>query len=326
MNVVGPVVDRAELIKWWDAVSVMVGLWTTQDVGAGLQMARECQHPDARWLVSLFPAGETVTKERAAEVLLALEDDPRAMMLASEFGGRVPGLDLVARAAEMGYALAQGRMSSREQGPRNYRAVLSWAQKASLQMDRFGIYQLGICYKYGYGCQRDQGRALELFKEAAELGAQGAQFMYGDIAFGRLDWERYFWWGLSSSCPFYGQQFCEGTLRLVPSFESGSLGRVLHTVAPVFRKSVNVAQREMFGTRLQEIPLRMCLRLIELHDAMLERARQAIDCWSMAGRRHSVVKDMRVMIAKMAWEEVWRWGEREGNEERPVSEAKRSRP
>jgi hypothetical protein len=50
-------------------------------------------------------------------------------------------------------------------------------------------------------------------------------------------------------------------------------------------------------------------RVIELHAAMLGRARRAIDCWSMAGWRLRVVKDMRVVIAKMAWEEVWRLGE-----------------
>jgi hypothetical protein len=48
-------------------------------------------------------------------------------------------------------------------------------------------------------------------------------------------------------------------------------------------------------------------RVIELHAAMLGRARRAMVCWSMAGRRLGVVKDVRVMIAKMLWEEAWRW-------------------
>jgi hypothetical protein len=65
---------------------------------------------------------------------------------------------------------------------------------------------------------------------------------------------------------------------------------------------------------------------MELHGAMLQRARRAIDCWSMAGRRLRVVRDMRVMIAKMAWEEVWRWGEEKGEEQHLENEVKRSRP
>jgi hypothetical protein len=54
-------------------------------------------------------------------------------------------------------------------------------------------------------------------------------------------------------------------------------------------------------------------RLLELYKAMLSRARDAIYCWGMAGRRLGVAKDMRVLIGLMAWEEAWRWGEK--NEE-----------
>jgi hypothetical protein len=43
-------------------------------------------------------------------------------------------------------------------------------------------------------------------------------------------------------------------------------------------------------------------RLFELHAEMINRAKRAIMCWSMAGRRLRVVKDMRVVIAKMMWE------------------------
>jgi hypothetical protein len=52
-------------------------------------------------------------------------------------------------------------------------------------------------------------------------------------------------------------------------------------------------------------------RVLELHGQLLGRARSAIDCWSVAARRLGVAKDIRVMIAKMAWEEVWRWGEQD---------------
>jgi hypothetical protein len=45
------IVDRAELIKWWDALDDLHHIW---DVEQGLQMARECRHPDAQWLPSCF--------------------------------------------------------------------------------------------------------------------------------------------------------------------------------------------------------------------------------------------------------------------------------
>jgi hypothetical protein len=49
--------------------------------------------------------------------------------------------------------------------------------------------------------------------------------------------------------------------------------------------------------------------VLELHEAMLRRAREAIDCWSVAARRCGVAKDMRLVIARLAWQEVWRWGD-----------------
>jgi hypothetical protein len=66
----------------------------------------------------------------------------------------------------------------------------------------------------------------------------------------------------------------------------------------------------MFTHSVSEVKMLIVERLLELHKAMLARARRAIDCWSMAGRRCGVVKDMRVVIAKMAWEEAWQWGEK----------------
>jgi hypothetical protein len=43
---------------------------------------------------------------------------------------------------------------------------------------------------------------------------------------------------------------------------------------------------------------------------MLRRARDAVACWSIVGIRRGLVKDVRVMIAKMAWEEPWQWSEK----------------
>jgi hypothetical protein len=44
-------------------------------------MARESQHPDAQWLVSLFPAGEEVTREGMSEVMRGQRGDARAMFM-----------------------------------------------------------------------------------------------------------------------------------------------------------------------------------------------------------------------------------------------------
>jgi hypothetical protein len=43
---------------------------------------------------------------------------------------------------------------------------------------------------------------------------------------------------------------------------------------------------------------------------MLNRGREALLCWGIIARRGGMAKDIRVMISKMVWEEVWLWGEK----------------
>jgi hypothetical protein len=95
--------DRAEHIKWWDALDVLTG----GDNRKGLLMARDCQNPDAQWLASLFPAAD-VAKERLVEVLRGQGDDARASFLLWRLplGNGAWKADLK-RPVEMGYAPAQ---------------------------------------------------------------------------------------------------------------------------------------------------------------------------------------------------------------------------
>jgi hypothetical protein len=92
----------------------------------------------------------------------------------------------------------------------------------------------------------------------------------------------------------------------------------LCTVVPVIRRNFDVSENKAFGSALSKGRLRGTQRVLELHDAILDRARRAIACWSMAGWRLGVVKDIWVKIAKMTWEEAWRWGE-ESREKDPVT-------
>ena len=48
MNSGAVVVDRAELVKWWDVVDDLAGsFWRSQDLRRGLEMARDGRHPEA---------------------------------------------------------------------------------------------------------------------------------------------------------------------------------------------------------------------------------------------------------------------------------------
>jgi hypothetical protein len=92
--------------------------------------------------------------------------------------------------------------------------------------------------------------------------------------------------------------FCDVVLAMLPLFEKGEHGRILHAVAPVIRKNLEVEESKLFGEPIEWYVSSKFKRVLELHEAMLMRARGAIDCWIMAARRHRVAKDMRVMIAE----------------------------
>jgi hypothetical protein len=267
---------------------------------------------DAQWLAALFPVGVAVSRERMREAMLEQRDDPRAMFCVWQLGIQDEEEEkLLRRAAEMGHAPAQAQLSNWCSEDEN---GFSWAQRAAAQGDRRGLYFLAFCYEHGEGCAQDKGRAMELYRTAAELGYSLAQDSYGLYAFGGLDWERYFWWGRAAARGFSGRRFCISVMSLLPTFEKGENSRILHTVGPVVKQGLDVTMCALFKQRFVSSELPKLLGVIELYEAMLERARSAVACWAIAGRRRGVVKDIRVMISKMAWEEAWRWGEKENVE------------
>jgi hypothetical protein len=305
MNAGGLGLDGTEQIKWADALDAV---WSNACVEKGLQMARECRHPDAQWLASLFPAGVPVTRERMALVMVEQGEDARAMYLAWRLS--VASTGVLRRAAELGYAPAQASLSEECE----VEECFMWAERAAAQGDRNGLFQLARRFRLEYGCAKNEGTVNELYRQAAELGHLYAQWFYGGSAFGEYAWERFDWWGRAALRGCSVTFFCSSVLRLLRKFAKGDLGRILHTVAPVMRNNMNDAERRVLGSLFLTDEMEKFHRLIQLHDEMLGRAKRAIACWSVVARRRGVVKDIRVMISKRMWEEAWQWGEKKGRE------------
>jgi hypothetical protein len=295
--------DKAELIRWWDVLDVLEHHGC--DVEKGLRMARECRHPDAVWLASLFPVGADVTRARMREVMEEQGEDARALHLAWRLGDNDAEDGLLELAAAKGYAPAQADLSYEMKQP----GAFELAQLAAAQGSRRGMCQLGWCFRHGLGCENDRDRAIELFGAAARLGDADAQVSLGEEAFRSRDWERFHWWSRAVERGRGQRWFWRGVVSLLSAFEEGELGRILHIAAPLLRANLNVVKQEVFGFVVSKEVWQNLLRVLELHEAMLDRARCAVACWSVVGRRMGLVKDVRVMIAKVVWEEPWRWSE-----------------
>jgi hypothetical protein len=110
---------------------------------------------------------------------------------------------------------------------------------------------------------------LELLREAAKLEDRQAQHLVGR-ACGEHDWQRFFWWGRAAARGYNVYEFREHVAALLPSFEKGELGRVLHVVCPVIRKGLEAAKQKP----IDDLQNNQLQRVLELHGAMLGRARE----------------------------------------------------
>jgi TPR repeat protein len=97
--------------------------------------------------------------------------DVRASFFAWLFGAE-DGLALLARAVEAGYAPAQAQLSAFAVTGED---EFNLAQRAASQFDRNGLFELGNCYSFGRGCAEDETKAVELYRQAAELDCPAAQ-------------------------------------------------------------------------------------------------------------------------------------------------------
>ncbi len=94
----------AELFKWLDVRDKLLGEnFVKQDITAALVLARDCKHPDAEWLTSVFEGKDVTTNEDARKIFLLHQNDARALCFAWWLmaGGYYDNV-MLCRAAEMG--------------------------------------------------------------------------------------------------------------------------------------------------------------------------------------------------------------------------------
>jgi hypothetical protein len=119
MSVTGSVVEWTEQIKWWDVLDAIVAM---EDFPAALALARNCRHPDAKWLTAqLGSMGEDAADALLVAMEAQSETDVRALFVC----GTMSDNSKVRRAAEQGYAPAQGHMAQLA----NPSDRFAWAQK-----------------------------------------------------------------------------------------------------------------------------------------------------------------------------------------------------
>jgi hypothetical protein len=162
----------------------------------------------------------------------------------------------------------------------------------------------------GLGSEKDSSRANAFWKEAAELGHREAQYCYGTRAFSESDWQRYHWLGKSAAWRDYEAMLSlkiAAVEQLKLYEEERRTGRVVFELGSTFKGHVDVTNEKVFDASAELEELRAVQRCVELHDEWTAAAKVAIECWLVVGRRHGMMKDIRLVIARLAWAERAAW-------------------
>jgi hypothetical protein len=207
--------------------------------------------------------------------------------------------DLVQRSAQLGYAPAQVEMISWTKGCESF----LWAEKAAAQGDRNGLYEMACCLLDGTGCEKNEDRALMLFREAASLDHCWAKWRYGKYAFRETDWERYRWWGLCAVQGIYvaKSEMTKAALKHLEGVDNGGSGRVIFEIGAVCKGHVIVGLLTVFGASFSEELVLAADRAVALHVEWCANAERTINCWIWIAQQKNVARDVRTLISKMLW-------------------------
>jgi TPR repeat protein len=149
----------------------------------------------------------------------------------------------------------------------------------------------------------DRAKAVGLFRLAAELGLAEAQLRFGLFCYDANNWQRYRWWGEGS---VRGSHSARRALLRAALIQGG---RVDADTRVVFELGAWLARLGRDGiarnaTAQEKVAVKLC---VEFHDKCCDAARAAARCWLLVAKRLGVSKDMRLLIARLIWEQRGDW-------------------
>ncbi len=294
-------VPLVELFKWLDVRDTFFGdNFKKQDVTAALTLARDCNHPDAEWLTSIFQGKDISTEEDARKVFLCCENDARALSFAWMLSdGNEDDLTLLRRSSEMGNAFACSRLCARV-CEENKEEAFRLAKLAASQHERDGFRWLGHSFREGLACEKDFNLARGNYLIAAELGNFYSAYALGNFL-DESDPVRWLWWGRAASRDFPGS-FLHSFSKQVERFFSGSgSASVVFVIGRALKG--NIYADRIFGTTYNfDSWVGPANQAVSFYESQIKCARLAVDTWTLVATRLHVMKDLRIYIGKLIWE------------------------
>ncbi len=295
-------VPLVELFKWLDVRDIFLGQnLKEQDIPVALALARDCNHPDAVWLTSIFERKDVSTRHEARNVFLAFEHDAHALCFAWWLcDDRVNDESLLRRAADMGNAFACSSLCH-QVWDENKEEALRLARCASGQNERDGFYYLGYLAFTNIGCEEDLKFGKENYLIAAELGNVFAASFYSSML-EKLDPARCIW-TIRAALQGLPHAFLDSFPKQVEEFFSGSgNASVVFFIGQALKGNLDVEKKEIFGWAREDL-LCPANQAVWFFSSQIKSARIAVDVWTCVAIRFGIVKDIRKLIGKLIWDE-----------------------
>ncbi len=297
-------VPLVELFKWLDVRDTLLGQnKRKQDITAALDLARECKHPDAVWLTSIFEGKNCLTRGDAQEICLVHKDDALALCFAWWLSDDDDQITLLVRAAQMGHAFACSTLSYALDEPDEGAEALRLAKISVSQLERDGFRALGQCFRNGIGCDKDLNAEKENYLIAAELGDVYAAQGCGDLCAGS-DLARWIWWSravLRGSLGPFLYHFSKEVQKLFSG--SGGCASAVFLIGRTLKGNIEMDEKQIFGSSFNFAYLIVpANQAVLFYESQVKSARLAVDTWTLVSTRLHLMKDLRIYIGKMIWE------------------------
>ena len=320
-----PLTRAEKLGKWYQSIKFFFGdSGVGENFGEGVDCLELCADvvDDAAWLLSIFKdhmssGVANLLKSLKSQAKLDLDSsyDPRKRARALYFVARSGGLGayfvdpdgrkMILQSAEMGYVLAQFFMA---ECCKACEECFHWAEKAAAQGHPDAMYMLAY-YSLEDTPLKDVltlPTALSWMRRAAELEQPFALREYAIRTFSCDDPQRYRWLGRALRAGSYA---AESDLVKAVLAKNNVFDRIVCEIGQIFQDrfpchvgfAINHASK--------------CYRTVVVH------ARMAIDCWTFVAKRLGLIKDLRVYVAKMLWEERTFWADMVANLQGQVQDA-----
>lgn len=303
----GLVFDR----EWYKIRAMLFGEpGCSQNLKRALGLASKSTHPDAVWLTAVC-AGKNIQDEAEAKaVFVALgENDARAMCFAAMVNDECQlHWYWLKKSAEMGYALAQANayMCDEFEGKKHF----AYAFKSSVQGEREGFYQIGLCYERGEGCVENLYKAKENYFISAKMDYPIAMLSYA-LLLNQESREFWYWLGRATKKGFV-REYLERFDSIVNNFKNNNnqmlapavfmIGRFFcDQVKRNFSLKKNIFMRDQFIFEKHGEPMIIAYNFFVNQCAA---ARKAVDAWCLLALRlnNLINRDIRKIIGMFVWE------------------------